>query len=280
MKIEQVQKLSPESRFLYWIKLRESIRIAKSRKKRRPWTDDEILQNHRFCNVVRMEDKVSKWLNNNWYQPNYGHKNIVPAIVLARHFNLPDVLMVLRYPFKWDADKYVKRVEKCEKKFNAAYIITGKNSGHPNKHETVIRLVVQQFFDNPLRMDINSMQQTAERLMEYENIGSFMAGQIVADMRWSMDGEWDDRMTWAPIGPGSRRGMNRLHGRPEKQALRQVQFLSELRDVMRDFKKELPSALTKRMEAHDWQNCFCEFGKYERALWKEGRPKQRYNGRG
>jgi len=40
----------------------------------------------------------------------------------------------------------------------------------------------------------------------------------------------------------------------------------------------LPQLLTQRLEAIDYQNCLCEWDKYERALWGEGKPKQLYWG--
>ena len=40
MLIEDVKSLSPEERFVYWIKERESIRVSRLLRSRGPWTND------------------------------------------------------------------------------------------------------------------------------------------------------------------------------------------------------------------------------------------------
>ena len=76
-------KKDPKNRFLYWIKERESIRKKKEAGNPKPWTDDPILQNYRFCNVRRMDDTVSQWLLKNWYEPYFDHPNMLSAAGLS-----------------------------------------------------------------------------------------------------------------------------------------------------------------------------------------------------
>jgi hypothetical protein len=56
------------------------------------------------------------------------------------------------------------------------------------------------------------MEHTHRRLQEIPAIGSFMAGQFVADLRHVYTGAWADANTWAPLGPGSERGLAWLLG--------------------------------------------------------------------
>lgn len=281
MKTNLVKKMSVQKRFTYWILERETIKLKKKKGEEPPFTNDEILKNYRFCNVRRMDDRVSKWIYTNWYRPNFEHKNIVLACVLARHFNLPETLQLIGFPKVFSPRKIIKKLEKRafeENKtvFNSAYVITGKNSGEPNKIRTVINTVCQYFVDNPLedRTDFETMEETVEVLQDYPNIGTFMAGQIVADLRWATDYKFKDRKFWAPIGPGSRRGINRYFERPLRQSVKN--FQEDLTKVIRNSKLELNRQFIRRLEAIDWQNCLCEFDKYERALWNEGRPKRKY----
>jgi len=99
MKIEQVKKLDVQERWLYWIKEREKIRLAKDAGDSKPWTDDVILQSYRFCNVRRMDDKVSQWLLNNWYKPYRGHPHMLkacccPFLQQSRFFKICYVLHI------------------------------------------------------------------------------------------------------------------------------------------------------------------------------------------
>ena len=79
------------------------------------------------------------------------------------------------------------------------------------------------------------------------------------------------------MGPGSKRGMNRLHDRPPETHLSQKKFLMELKSLWYRLRDSVP-AIMDRLEIMDIQNCLCEIFKYEKALFGMGRPKQRYDG--
>ncbi len=280
MNIEDVKEMDIPDIFLYWIKERESIRIKKERGDPKPWTDDEILSRFRFCNVVRMEDKVSRWLYNHWYKTNYNHKNMVVACCLARFINKPESLQSIGFPSKWEPEMIKKTLREIKAEgvtvFNSAYIVRG-NDGD-DKIASVVDYYCQPLIDYPLDINRDSMQETHQALCDRHGFGSFMAGQVVADMRWAIKGNWRDRNSWAPYGPGSLRGMNRFHGRPVDSLKDKNNFLEELREY-RDFCYEnLPDSITDKLELMDLQNTLCECDKFLRCLFSEGRPKQRYNG--
>lgn len=286
MKISEVKKLSPLERLLYWIQERESIRLKKEAGEKPPWTDDEILQSYRFCNVRRMDDKVSKWLLENWYQPFFNHRNILPACALARFINLPDSLKPLTSLIFRKGEPDWENIKSClrERKregcniFNAAYVVRGNDGS--DKVSSVVDYFVKPLVDNKVGYYSNSMQLTCEGLQEQYGFGSFMAGQVTADLRWAAAGEWEDKFDWAPIGPGSKKGMNYLHGRPAKAPLSQEKFLKELWEFIEICEEFLPDSITSRLECIDYQNCFCESFKYEKTLRGEGKPKQLYPGKG
>lgn len=270
---------SVKDKFVQFIRERESIRTKRLTHKPPPWTTDPILGAYRFCNVRRMDDKVSQWLLNYWYRPYRNHPNMLLACAVARHFNKPEALDAIGFPLKWEPERIKKtlRAMKANGKqiFNGAYMVRG--IGTADKTEMVIDYVCQPLHDKPPPIDTTSMQKSVEALLPYWGFSSFMAGQVIADMRWAINGSWLDKLCWAPIGPGSLRGMNRFMGRPVKQPLRQEQFLQELSDYITYCCSVLPTKLTERLEAMDWQNTLCECDKYLRALSEdEGKPKQRY----
>ena len=47
---------------VYWMIERDRIRTAKEAGKPKPWTTDPLLRDYRWCNVRRMDDRVSVWL--------------------------------------------------------------------------------------------------------------------------------------------------------------------------------------------------------------------------
>jgi hypothetical protein len=285
VKIEDVAKMTkPLDRLVYFIKERESIRIQRESGVPKPWTDDEILQRYRFCNVQRMDDRVSQWLLKNWYEPNYGHKNMLLACALARFINLPASLEVIGFPKRWEPARIKKKLRRITAVgghvFNGAYIVSGagaKISG-ADKVGCVVDQYIQSLRNQSIVVDPESMKSTWESLRQCYGFGSFMAGQVVADLRWAMPNEWHDAKTWAPMGPGSKRGMNRLLNQPLSQPMSQESFETLLTSLIRQLGIRLPLVITSRLEAIDYQNCLCEFDKMERTLHGEGRPKRKYSG--
>jgi hypothetical protein len=268
--------------FIYWITERENIRLNRLNGLRKPWTKDPILQQYRFCNVRRMDDRVSQWLYENWYLPNLDldDRNMLLACGLARFINRPDSLEVIGYPHRFDPKSIKRKLREYRDQgnpvFNGAYMVRG-NDGM-DKIKYVVDYCVSPLKRLLKKIDPSSMRATWEVLKESYGIGSFMAGQIVADLRWGFTGEWFDRETWAPLGPGSLRGMNRLLGNPIKTPMTQVQFENNLLELINRCYESLPKWITDRLEAIDYQNCLCEFDKYQRVSLGEGEPKQRYKG--
>lgn len=116
----------------------------------------------------------------------------------------------------------------------------------------------------------------------YIGWGPFMAYQVVVDMRWcpALLGSAPDINTWAALGPGSRRGLNRLAGRPVDFALSQAQGLEEMRSIWEE-QDARRAPWVPRIDLSDIQNALCETDKYLRVKQGEGRPRAQYiRGRG
>lgn len=281
MKTDEVKLLSPAERFLYWITERESIRQKRRAGSPPPWTENEILSTYRFCNVRRMDDAVSQWLLKNWYTPWRDHPRMPLAASLARFINFPDSLAEITaavFGKRYEPEKAKRilrhRASFDRQVFNGAYMVRG-NDGQ-DKIASVFDHYAKPLHDDPPEVDTSSFRRTWEALVPRYGFGSFMAGQVTADLRHALSGTWEDVKTFAPAGPGSMRGMNRLLERPLKNPFPQESFSGYLVEVIEQFSPFLPPILVRRMEAIDWQNCLCEFDKHERCLWGEGRPKALY----
>ena len=275
---------------------REATRIAKETDKPKPWTKDEILQTYRFCNVRRENDAVTRWLRRHYY-PTFAQEDYIGfAAVVARLFNLPASLNDIKgfvLPFKPAGMRRVleDRKRAGEKNFNGAYIVS--TNGIPmDKVQYLIERVLGPLWAG--RKDLLPMQSLAtwhERLMKYDGLGSFLAAQVIADMKYipplykknkptSYAVDW---WTFAASGPGSRRGLNRLIGNPPDFPWNEGIW----RDCLANLQRSLNDMLDKSdlfrgkpLHAQDVQNCLCEFDKYERIRLGEGRPKQLYPGKG
>jgi hypothetical protein len=243
---------------------------------------DPIISEYRFCNVRRNDDRVTKWILENYVEYFGSSPYLWFALVVARIFNNEDTLQDIRgftLPFSATSmrKKLADRRFAGKKNFNAAYIVS-TNGRTMDKIDYVIDIVLKPLWKNrdklTRNMDVGQLANAHLALCDQQGLGSFMAAQVLADWKYAEDGRvWEDFHTFAASGPGSKRGLNRVMDFPVDSPWREGDFRStllELRDA---------TNLRLTMEpltAQDLQNCLCEFDKYERVRLGEGRPKQRY----
>lgn len=267
-----------------FIKERENIRKAKEAGKPRPWTKDPILGKYRFCNVHREDDRVTRWLRNNWYPRFRGDPDIWFAAVVARLLNLPESLEAVReYVLPFNPRKFAgnlhSRREMGLKNFNAAYIVS-TNGVAMDKVDYLVERVLKPLWAKRVitRQMINgSLNDAHEWLTRFDGLGSFIAAQVIADLKYEQPlrraWDWD---TFAASGPGSRRGLNRWRGYTPDSAYKESEWREDLEGVRQAVNEKLAEAGWEPLHAQDLQNCLCEFDKYERARLGEGTPKQIY----
>jgi len=279
--------------FWFWVNERESIRVNREEYDLPPpWTEDNILRHYRFCNVRREDDRVTRWINDNIRQPYQYDLNLWFMLAMARHFNLPATLQYIidndLMPTEENGFKHKRMAGKLNGRmidqpvFNAAYIINaaGALASH-TKVDHVCQTVLYSLWkdrDKLVPLLSSSVQEATEALMTYPGMGSFMAYQVVTDLTWCP--QWlsnaPDINTWAAIGPGSKRGINRLLGRPVRDHMTIPEGLDTMLWLHANQLKYLDdSVFTKPIRLNDIQNCLCEFDKYSRALNNEGTPKRK-----
>ena len=266
---------------LYWVKERYSIFEKKGRGEPPPWTSDPILRTYRFCNVHRENDTVTKWIAENWRIPNSKDEHLWFAMVVSRLFNLPETLKSINYPIPYYSpavkNKLVARRSAHNNVFNAAYIVS-TNGKAMDKIEYICDYVLQPMWNDrdwikPKSAD--TLESFGKRLQTFNGMGSFMTGQVIADLKYAQLQEAADWHTFAVPGPGSLRGMRRLNGLDVKDTSLDKQWKKNLlvtMDMINDAK------IVPMVHAQDTQNCLCEFDKFLRVKNGEGAPKQIYRG--
>lgn len=278
-------------RMAHFVAEREHIRNEKEAGAPAPWTEDKVLQTYRFCNVRRRHDRVSKWIIENIIKPYEDNDNLWFMLCCARWINWPPTIQELMDSGVWptsgfDAIKFGRvideRVKRGEKTWTGAYMITarqipegvGKGAFVAERMlNPLLHSELGRFFNSPLG-PYRTVQKSLEVFENKYGWGTFMTGQVVADMTYShILQNASDLYSYAPIGPGSIRGLNRMFGRNLHQTIRQVQFNEELIYTKRKVNELLRSL--DDVTLHDWQNCFCEFDKYLRACGG-GRPRSNY----
>ena len=278
---------------LYWVRERENIRLARAAGLPGPWTDDLILRQFRFCNVRRRDDRVTQWIINNVIVPYTNHPNLWVMLALARYINLPATLQEIGEAGLWPTDDSPDwsaignlvdaRARRGEQAWTGAYMIRAEsNKNAPwyslGKARYVTDIVIaRELWENrdtiTTAIGEGTVQAAHEAIAGRYGWGSFMAGQVVADLTYSpVLSNAPDLTTWAPLGPGSRRGLNRLAGRNTDDQLSQEDAVIEMREWYTDIVLDLGSEFSD-ISLHDVQNCLCEVDKYLRAETGEGRPR-------
>jgi hypothetical protein len=266
---------------------REMIRFRKENSEAWPWTKDPILQKYKFTNVHRSDDRTSReFLKIYRAHDQMSHEKLLYACGVCRYFGAVEFISSLPIQVLFEhnpeilIDYAFQRRAQGLKVFTSAYVIT--NGGRSEPKENVVaeylgglwnaRLLIMQALYNFQRW-----QHAYEVLSTLPGFGGkgFMAKEVLQDfLMHHTQLPIVDRDTWTPMGPGARRGINRVLGRsvyfvePERLFIKDCQELREKVIVGWPWKRTLT--------AHDIQFQLCEFDKYMRVKTGEGKPKSLY----
>jgi len=276
----------------YWIREREAIR----RKKEdlgatAPWTSDSILATYRFCNVRREDDLVTRWIHEHVRLPYADHPMLWFMLCICRQVNWPAALAeLIETRGAWPSHEEFSartlgtvlnaRKTRGEKVYTGAYMISAPAERGADKQAYIAEVVLGDLhrraheFGRGADWDGRTLQLTHELIRRSRGWGFFMAYQAVVDMRfsWHLLQHAPDKTSWAAAGPGTIRGLNRLHGRDVDARLTQEQALREMRAIY----ALVENATDVPMDFSDVPNVLCETDKYLRAQLDQGRPRARY----
>lgn len=225
----------------------------------------------------REDDRVTRWLKDNWRDPLADSRNLVPAMVFARLVNNPDSLALIN-PLIWDMNEWIEilKIRRASgmRVLNPAYIVSTCGVSM-DKLDYIGNLAQAVYDENPDPEEWPTLEGFHERLMKFKGLGSFLAAQVVADLK-HVQGcltSAPDWATWCAPGPGSRRGLQAVLGGSEPSDKAFLGLASQLySDICQIQGEDL------RICMQDFQNCLCEFSKYFKAYNGTGKPKQRYSG--
>jgi|TARA_R110000824_G_scaffold1386_5_gene7045 hypothetical protein len=249
----------------------------------KPWTSDPILRDYKFTNVFRQLDTGTLWLTENFLKPkkDYALDLILFNICWYRMFNWIGTGARLGWRKSWPAEEIIdvltEAFDKGEQIFTGAHIIHSE-PGEP-KIDSIVDVCLNIFNDRQRLTKIArrslSLEETFKALKVHRHVGSFLAYEMVSDMRWTRLLEHaHDINTWANPGPGAMRGLYRI-GLPstEKTGVGSMRLLLAEQDKHRE-------TWVPVLEMRDIEHSLCEFDKYARVKFGEGKPRGRYNGRG
>lgn len=276
---------------------RHQIYLRRKNGKPKPWSEDPIFQQWRFCNVFRELDTTTVWIRENIRERFAKHPQLWFMLCIARYVNRIETLEnLMSKAGSWPVSSTF-RLEHLTRAlegiahsgapvYTGAYMIRAESDPTKawyswTKHRYIAEIVLGRLWKN--RHDWARFLDGATTLEEvwrefqqphYVGWGPFMAYEVVTDLRHTRYLEnADDIYSWANAGPGALRGLNRLYGRPLKKPNREA--VAEMRVILTAIN---PYWHPLELEMRDIEHSLCEFDKYERVRLGEGKPRNRYDG--
>lgn len=264
---------------------RESIRRKRLIQDRGPWTDDKILQTYKFTNVKRLHDRTTQYFmeiyKSNIYAPDY---EALYNCGIHRYHGTNEFAAELGW-HKCNVEYMMiglarQMIDEGRKVYTGAYIIT--NGGRHGFKEVIVAGFLTGLWDNAHKIvdaieENNSWEAGYNILRLLPGFGGmgFMAKEVLQDyILWrALAGRAPlaDELSWTPVGPGARRGLNRVRGRAVRFQQKVTKFQEELYEMLPALQRWYWSTFSEVLSAHDVQFCLCEFDKYKRIEYGEGR---------
>lgn len=262
---------------------RHNMFLKKERGEPQPWTEDSVLGRFRFCNVYRELDKTTQWFRKNVRDPlRENTKDVLFATVAFRWFNRIETGEIiheelLNGPDLWDLQAVRDKLKDEKPIITGAYVI--KTPPGLTKLDGVLWDIEQVRLDmsglvswvESVPRNERKMEDIWTRLLRYNDIGDFMAYQLVADLQYTCVLDQSvDRNTWAAPGPGSTRGLGWLvAGNPEHFDKNSKKACREMIPLMQQLLQK--AWLVWPAEWTNWdmsvvQNWLCEIDKWHRGM--------------
>lgn len=270
--------------FIYWATERDSIRRQRAAGvPKGQMTTDPILNQYRFCNVSREDDRMTVWIKDHIRDPwdDAGDvEELFRAVCIARFFNTDGALGnlidtgVMTPGVKINLNEVAvamaqyKAASKKNRVFNSAYLV-----GAPENYRTAQfgidkAAYVCGVISTSFLPAVETREQFVKELNKQFGFKSFMSGQVAADLAYTrILQNAPDHMTWGPFGPGAIRGMNRSLGRPVGASMKEDEYLRVAKAQLAALPPEIVMGETggSPLTLHDIaSNVNCETDKYLR----------------
>lgn len=248
-----------------------------------PWTEDELLRDHHFCNVFRSDDKTSVEAHRLIQEATSPAAQLQRAIICRLTNRAENLEALVNNPALLLGDTV---------KINTAAYRLNTPRGINNR-EGILELIrtPRPGLAHALHA-CTSLQEAHKTLARQPYLGGFTGYQIVLDLLavgfWPEDLDAD----WAWIGPGAARGLKALMGDEMNYSWRSSEYRWTIGWRLEGGNSEVDQQLLRKLAywvMQYWPHCWprftihesewmlCEFDKYLRKS-KPGAPRgRRYN---
>ena len=266
-----------------------------------PWTEDPILKEFKFTNVYRELDRgtvfyleeIMAYLESTTIEDSErGRKGLFKKLVFQtlvyRHFNYIESWKVL-LPYLLEADwlGMEKALIRQPRIYTNAHNVTGFQwAGSVSKIENSMYLVQSLWYNqldkitDALWERRNDMGASWQYMVDHiGGLGGFTAYEVVVDLSYSsLTGYNDD--DWVNPGPGCRRGLNRVFpglGNNPSVCRDHIKLLRDNQNLyLESYGINFQQWMGKELTLRNIEHCLCEYSKYAKAYFREGRPRNKF----
>jgi hypothetical protein len=265
-----------------------------------PWTTDPILQAGRFCNVYRELDRESVWFIRNICSLGKGKERPeLPleewmdkwfAAVVFRLFNKGHLFDVIGRPSMYGnwvstLNKTLRRYKRDHgNPFTSAYVIHsgGREAAEQglDRIDHYVRVVrwIHAHLAHDIIQPFGTMtpEEQHQQLMMIPSVGPFVGYQIWQDLSYACLIKYTPDQ-FVVSGPGSRLGLRLLYPSWQRKRENPEALIYRLRrDQIDKLPDDFPRWNNEPLSVANVQNDLCEFAKYVKGKWKEGKQRQKF----
>jgi hypothetical protein len=264
---------------------RDRMRAKKEAGLSPPYSDDPVMAAAYLCNVHHKDDRGSRWKRANIIEPCRNDPDLAIKVAIAVFINEQAALAEIDWTAPLDLARYRTVLEAREARGEKIFRTDAYKPPMPGKGEGTLQHLFEVVLPPIWReredlrpRDGDTLQAFCDRWRGCYKIGDFLAGQITAHMKHVAPLiNAADRHAFAVPGPGSKRGLNRLCGRPLKAGWSEAQWHATLLYLQAETEAAFAAAGLDPLSAQDIQHWLCEFDKIERARENGGVPSRKYH---
>ncbi len=271
----------------YWkfATLRQEVFYNRLLGRERPWTNDPIINEYKFCNVYRASDRVSQYaIKDVIYSESQNEEEVIFRILLFKIFNKIETweylveelgeIKLSNFKIEKYGDILEKRISKKIPIYSNAYISCAtKAYGFNRKHMNHLMLIHKMMFEDKIAKSIAKAKIFSDIfkiLRQYPLIGDFMAYQLMTDINYSEVINFNEN-DFTIVGPGSMRGINKcFENRGGKSYEYIIKWMVDNQE--KEFEKlglNFKTLWGRNLHCIDCQGLFCEVDKYSRVAFPE-----------
>lgn len=244
-----------------------------------PWTNEPIVQAHKFTNVFRILDHGTQFILSDLAEPGLSDRDLLMRLFLYRHTGRVEAWqyldMTVGYPVVANLPEALAAWLQYPSAFftNAYLVYPQSHVKGTNKIESIVDLASRLFTEGSEQdvvPDFLAAQTQKERfqvLRRNKGVGDFMSMQVLTDWGYTANCGEDREDEFIVLGPGALKGAAALDPSAKPmdvfkwavESVRQDPPLLALDEVGEGYRA--PSYM-------DLQNTLCEFSKHSRFASK------------